>query len=317
MMRQLEPLLPTLASEAPEGDDWIHEPKLDGYRLVAHVSGRRVALMSRRGHDWSGRFPELVRALSRLSPPRLVLDGEVVVLDERGLSDFQALQNSLKGGGRAKHVYFVFDLLFLGDDDLRDAPLVQRKEALRRLLIARHAPSDRVRYSDHVRGHGPEMFRRACEVGLEGIISKQAFAPYQGGRSTSWLKVKCGAQQEFVIGGFTAPRGSRSAMGALLLGVYEGGRLRYAGKVGTGFTDASLRELHARLLPLSTDEAPFADPPRGAAARGVTWVRPQLVAEVRFTGFTRDGYVRHPSFHGLRDDKQPVDVRRETAAAHP
>jgi bifunctional non-homologous end joining protein LigD len=313
-----EPQLATLVDEAPTGDAWLHELKLDGYRLVAEVRGKRVALYSRRGHDWAARAPHVAGVLARLGED-VVLDGELVVLDERGISDFQRLQNSLTGGKDDACVYFAFDLLARGKTSLAARPLDERKAALAELL-AKHAKTlgRTVRLSEHVIGRGPEFFARACEMNVEGIISKRRDRPYKPGRSTDWLKVKCKKRQEFVIGGFSAPRSSRGFFGSLLLGVHDpAGKLHYAGKVGTGFSAASLAEVHDRLLPLAQPKPAFVDPPRGADARGVTWTAPKLLAEIEFAEITRDGRVRHASFQGLRDDKAARKITLEKPVPKP
>jgi bifunctional non-homologous end joining protein LigD len=308
----VEPQLATLVSAAPEGDEWLHEIKLDGYRIVARIERGKVKLHSRRGNDWSARLPSLASALGTLPVQSALLDGELVVLNERGVTDFQLLQNSLHEGKDARCVYYAFDLLYRDGLDLRALPLSERKELLRSTLEAAEQP--RLRFSDHFRGSGPAFFQQACQKGLEGIISKEADAPYVSGRKRSWLKVKCMSEQELVVGGFTRPAGSRQHLGSLLVGMREGKRLVYAGKVGTGFTQASLAELARRLKPLEQEEAPFANPPRGADARGVHWVAPELVAQISFIERTRDGMIRHASFHGLRDDKASADVKLEEPA---
>jgi bifunctional non-homologous end joining protein LigD len=305
----VEPELATLTSAAPEGADWLHEIKLDGYRLLVRIERGRAVLFSRRGNDWTARLPSIASALGALPVESALLDGELVALDERGASDFQRLQNSLDADKDVPLTYFAFDALYLDGFDLRELSLLERKARLREVFHAAQSP--RLRLSDHVVGDGPAFFEQACKMGLEGIICKRADAPYVSGRGRAWLKVKCLSVQEFVIGGFTAPAGSRKHLGALLIGVREGERLVYAGKVGTGFTQASLTRLAAQLSPLERDTSPFANPPHGADARGVHWVNPELVAQVSFAERTRDGIVRHASFHGLRDDKAPEDVRME------
>jgi len=305
------PQLATLVSAAPEGAAWLQELKFDGYRIQARLERGAVTLRSRNALDWSSRFPTLARALAALPARQALLDGEVVVLRD-GRSDFQALQNALSARDDSRCVYFCFDLLHLDGCDLRALPLVERKELLRDLL---KGADDRARYSDHVIGRGPEFFAKACELGAEGALCKRADAPYESGRSRSWLKVKCTSRQEFVIGGFTAPAGSRQHFGALLLGAHdEHGALRYAGKVGTGFSAASLAELRRKLRPLEQGASPFEPPPPRSEARGVRWVRPELVAEVEFTERTRDGRVRHASFQGLREDKPAGQVTPEKPA---
>ncbi len=303
------PQLATLVGEAPAGPDWVHEIKLDGYRVLAGVTNGRARLWTRSGLDWSDRFAGLTADLAGLQASSALLDGEVVALDASGRSSFQALQRALGGDG-GELVYYVFDLLAAQGKSLRSRPLLERKAALAALLES--SPLASVRLSDHVAGQGEEFFQRACQLGVEGVVSKRADASYRSGRNRDWLKTKCSARQEFVIGAYTEPRGSRAQLGALLVGIYDGGELRYAGKVGTGFDATTLAELKAKLHPLEQREAPFADPPRGAVARGVHWVKPRLVAEVSFTEWTADGRLRHPTFRGLREDKTSRDVRRES-----
>jgi len=308
----LEPELATLVSGAPDGDEWVHELKFDGYRLIAVLEGGTVRLLTRNGNDWTERMPALAGALARVKHDA-VLDGELVVLDEHGVSNFQRLQNSLSAGSSAELVYYAFDLLFLDGADRRAQPLVERKRALDALLKEAPASVRKVlRASEHVVGRGAEFFRTACGLGVEGIVSKRAAAPYRAGRGRDWLKVKCLKRQEFVIVGFTDPGGSRSHFGALLLAVRGERGFVYAGRVGTGFSEASLGELRSALEPLgTTQQLELENAPRGAHARGVHWVEPKLVCEVAFTGFTEDGLLRHPTFQGLRDDKRPEEVRAE------
>jgi bifunctional non-homologous end joining protein LigD len=310
----IEVQLATLTSVAPNGDEWLHEIKLDGYRIVARIEDKRVQLLTRRGHDWTARAPKLAEALAQLPLHNAILDGELVSLRPDGRSDFQALQNALSENRSRSLVYYAFDLLFLDGTDLRSRPLEERKVALAALLANAKGPPQ-VRLSDHVVGGGLRFFEQASKLQLEGIISKRAHAPHHPGRSKDWLKIKCIARQEFVVGGYTLPGGARTHFGALLVGVREGDSLRYAGKVGTGFSQKSLRELYARLVPLRRSTTPFANPPEGAAFRAARWVEPTLVAEVSFTEFTKDGHLRHPSFQGLRDDKPASAVVRERPQA--
>lgn len=305
----IEPELATLTSSAPEGDEWLHEIKLDGYRLLARIDGGKATLKSRRGNDWTARLPSIQSAVEALSLDSGLLDGELVMLGENGVSDFQLLQNSLEGEQDARLVYFVFDALFLNGFDLRQLPLIERKAKLRAAVVAANNPH--VRFSDHIQGNGPAFFEQACKRGLEGIVCKRADAPYTSGRGRTWLKVKCLSVQEFAIGGFTEPTRSRQHLGALLLGVRKGKKLMYAGKVGTGFTRASLAALAQRLEPLEQSEPPFENPPRGAERRGVHWVAPELVAQIAFSERTQDGLLRHASFQGLRDDKTSAEVNLE------
>ena len=307
--RFVAPQLATLVGAAPAGEQWLHELKFDGYRILARVDEGRVQLLSRNDRDWTDHFPAVASAAARLPARRALLDGEVAMLLPDGTTSFQALQNAGAEEPRGQLVYMVFDLLHLDGHDLTGAGLEDRKRVLRALVDAGGAAADPVRYSDHVVGSGPEFFEQACRHGLEGIISKRRDAPYRGARGTEWQKVKCLKRQEVVIGGYTDPEGSRVGIGALLAGVYDDGRLVYAGKVGTGFTDKSLRDLEQRLRALRQDAAPFAT--RSEGVPRAHWVKPELVAEVAFSEWTADGRMRHPSYQGLREDKPAAEVVRE------
>jgi bifunctional non-homologous end joining protein LigD len=313
----IAPQLATLVDSVPEGEAWLHEVKLDGYRLLCRIDNGHVQFLTRQAQDWTASFKSLADAARKLPVGCALLDGEVVALDDRGNSSFQRLQNSLKGGNRAPLIYFAFDLLHLDGRDLRSLPLLTRKTILRQLLNdAADGRDDAapIRYSEHWIGRGQALYDESCRRGLEGIISKRADALYRSERSRDWLKIKCLQRQEFVIGGFSDPAGSRSGLGALLLGVFDRqGHLRYAGRVGTGFTHKSLADLRARLDPLVRGTPPFIDPPKGYAAKGVHWVEPKLVGEVAFTEWTEDNLLRHPSFYGLREDKPAAGIVREQA----
>jgi bifunctional non-homologous end joining protein LigD len=304
-----ETLAPQLASPAdapPTGDEWLHELKFDGYRILAFVESATARLVSRNGLDWTHRFPRLARELPRLPAKTALLDGEVVHLKPEGTSSFAGLQKALSEGRTDDLVYYGFDLLHLDGWDLREAALVDRKEALAALLG--RAAEGLVRYSDHHFGQGGEFYRNACNFELEGIVSKRRDAPYRSGRSKTWLKVKCVNRDEFVVIGFTDPAGSRIGFGALVLGYYDqSGALRYAGRVGTGFDGKLLADLRRRLdaLPKGTKPKTL---PKGTPVRGVHWVEPRLVAEVAYTGWTADGILRHPAFLGLREDKSPEEI---------
>jgi len=301
----IAPQLATLVDTPPQGDDWIHEIKYDGYRLLCRIAAGKATLLTRSGQDWTDRFESIAEAAAALPVEDAMIDGEAVVLGADGRSSFQALQNAIGRSGFPSIQYFAFDLLHLDHHDLTRVPLERRKEALAALLGPRDG-SDTLRYSDHVLGKGAPFYAAACRRKLEGIVAKRREGPYRSGRGRDWVKVKCTARREFVIGGYTEPRGARSAFGALLIGVHENGDgLRYAGRVGTGFTQASLRELHEKLARLETAKPPFRDPP---PARDVHWVKPRLVAEVEFTEMTKDGLLRHPSFQGLREDKPASEV---------
>jgi bifunctional non-homologous end joining protein LigD len=304
------PQLATLVTAPPPGDAWLHEMKFDGYRIVCRLAGRRATLWSRNARDWTARFPEIAAAAACLPVREALLDGEIAVLLPNGTTSFQALQNALSGDEQGRLVYFLFDLLHLDGQDLAGATLETRKAALEKLVPARDGP---LRYSSHVVGQGEAFFKRACRLSLEGIVSKRRDQPYEPGRGHSWLKVKCVREQEFVVGGFTEPKGTRVGLGALLLGVYDGKDLVYAGKVGTGFTGASVAQLRERLDRIRVPDSPFRLRPPGAAA--ARWVKPELVAEIAFTEWTGDGRLRHPSFKGLREDKPAREIVRERPRA--
>ncbi|HKA25642.1 MAG TPA: DNA ligase D [Candidatus Eisenbacteria bacterium] len=306
------PELATLVAQVPSGDEWLHEIKFDGYRVIARLDDGRATLFTRSGQNWTDRFPAVGEAVARLPARRLLLDGEVVVLGPDGISSFQALQNAIKRPAGGRLVYFVFDLLHQDGWGLGGVALEERKRALSALLSGQ-GRAGAIRYSDHVIGQGEAFFGKACQRGLEGVVSKRRASLARHGRGTDWLKIKCSWRQEFVIAGYTEPKRSRVGFGALLLGVQDKGRgLRYAGRVGTGFDNELLRTLHRKLQALETREAPFHDPPR---ERDTHWVKPRLVAEVSFTEWTSDGLLRHPSFVGLREDKKAAEVVREKPAA--
>lgn len=314
---ELAPQLATLARSAPVGSDWVHEIKFDGYRLLAFLAAGKVRLITRRGNDWTGRFPEVARAVAKIPAAQAILDGEVVVIAADGRHDFQALQNAMRSRDRSAIVYCVFDLPHCDGFDLTRCPLLQRKRVLRGLLES--TPGKRLCYSGHVRGHGPEMLAQTCRLKLEGIISKRIDSIYVPRRGHSWLKSKCSKRQEFIVGGYTDPSGTRIGFGALLLGYHQQGRLLYAGKVGTGFDDAELRRLLQRMQKLAVSRSPFDVPVPRPDARGAHWISPELVIEAEFSEWTGDGRLRHPSYMGLREDKRPSEVVREvpepTAAA--
>ena len=306
---RISPTLATLVDKPAQGDDWIHEIKYDGYRIVARLTGGKVRLLSRNGKDWTDKFAAIAGQVKKIKAKSAWLDGEVCAVDAKGRSSFQGLQNALNGSGANALVYFIFDLPYLDGYDLRGAALSERKRLLEALL---ECSGTLLRYSPDVRGSGGEVYRQACSMSLEGIVSKRLDSAYGSGlRTRNWVKVKCSLRQEMVIGGFTDPQGSRSGFGALLLGVHANGKLRYAGKVGTGFDDKLLVDLRAKLDRLETDAAPFVNPPRGYEARGAHWVEPKLVAEVQFTEWSEAGALRHPSFLGLRADKKAAEVVRE------
>ena len=306
--RQLQ--LAQLVDKAPAGDEWLHEQKFDGYRILAAREAGEVHLYSRRFHDWTAQFPVVAEAVAALPAKQALIDGEVAVILPDGRTSFQALQNA--SGRDANLGYFVFDLLALDGKDLTKLPLEERKAVLARLVgDAKHGV---IRYSDHVIGSGEAFFRLACERGLEGIVSKRRDKPYVPGRGRSWLKTKCLLRQELVIGGYTDPEGARTHIGALLVGYYEGDRLVYAGKVGTGFNMKDLVELKQALAPLEISRSAFSpEPARAWTGPNRHWVSPVLVAEVAFSEWTNDGRLRHPSYQGLRRDKPATEIVREHA----
>lgn len=308
----VSPALATLVEELPRAEGYAYEIKYDGYRALAWIDDGEVSIRTRAGKDWTGSFPEIAAALARVRVRRAIVDGEIVHLDAHGKSSFQRLQHALGKGGRTTDLaYFVFDLLHCDGVDFTKEPLDVRKAKLRTLLAGVEAP---LVMGDHATEHGEALFREACKRGLEGIVAKRLSSTYTSRRTKDWLKVKCQKRQELVIVGLTAPKGSRTGIGALLLGVYEGKKLVYAGKVGTGFSHASLVALGERLRPLVVKEPPVASPPRIA---GATWVEPKLVCEVRFLEWTDEGRLRHPSFEGLREDKSARKVVREEEAPLP
>jgi DNA ligase D-like protein (predicted ligase) len=293
----------------PRGPQWFFELKWDGVRVLALRSGERVRFWSRNGIDVTAQYRELVTVVGTLPGGDLALDVEVVALDEGGRPSFQLLQRRMHttrtGGAQPIHG-LAFDCVALHGRDLRALPLGERKALLRELLRG----GDALRYSDHLEGDGERFLRAACREGFEGVVAKRADSPYVGGRRREWLKIKCNLQQEFVIGGWTDPKGTRAYLGAVHLGVYEDGDLVYVGRAGTGLDTARLKALHQKLRALEAETCPFTagSPPRGMEHH---WVRPALVCQVRFTEWTADGHVRHPVYLGLREDKPPADVRRE------
>jgi DNA ligase D-like protein (predicted ligase) len=308
-------MLATLTDRRDFGDDWLLERKFDGERCVARKDRGEVRLESRTGKDLTGTYPEVRAALAAQRARSLLLDGEVVAYEAEQTS-FSRLQQRL--GVREPSpdlvaafpvVYCVFDLLEVDGADLTDRPLLERRAWLEKTI----RPRQGLQLSEAWRGDSERRFARACRSGWEGLIAKRADAPYEPGRSKDWLKLKCSWEQEFVIGGYTDPAGSRTDFGALLVGYYEDGRLRYAGKVGTGFTAGTLRELGARLRELEAPESPFGDV--RPIPRGTHWTRPELVAQIGFAEWTSEDRLRQPRFLGLRDDKRPDEVVRERPAA--
>lgn len=308
----VEPMLARLVEKAPTGEGWLHEVKFDGYRLLARIEDGSVKLLTRSALDWTSRFGSAVpEALAALPVANALLDGEIIVENGAGASDFSTLQADLSEGRSDRFVFYAFDLLHLDGEDLRPLPLLERKARLARVLEGVGGP---LRFSSHFDESGATVLRHACRLGLEGVISKERDAPYRSGRGRAWVKSKCTARQEFVIGGFVPSTTGRDLIGSLVLGVNEGGKLRHVGRVGTGFSAAVARDLFKRLSALTRDRSPFGDPLPAEARRGVTFVHPERVAEVEFRAWTADGHLRHASFRGLRDDKAAAEVVAERPA---
>jgi bifunctional non-homologous end joining protein LigD len=300
--------LATLVRSVPEGDDWVFEIKFDGYRALAYLDHGEVQLVSRNGLSFNDRFAPIRERLARLPCKSAVIDGEVCSIDASGRTRFEALQGVERDRTQSELVLFAFDLLWLDGKDLRGESLLARKERLAKLIPG--TASGVVRRSEHVVGDGPSFLEAARELGLEGIMAKRGSSPYRGGRSLDWQKIKVDRREELLIAGYTPPKGSRARFGALLLAIPDekSGALRYAGKVGTGFDTRTLEDLFDAMAPLRVEHPPVVDPPR---ERGAVWVEPRLVAEIRYTEWTSDGKLRHPTFLGLREDKPPREVRRE------
>jgi bifunctional non-homologous end joining protein LigD len=310
MRRYAEVQLATLVDAPPEGSQWVHEIKYDGYRLLAFLANGNVRLRTRNGNDWTPKFPSISASVAKLKAKTAILDMEAVVLDSAGKSNFQAMQGALGDGGNPQSIQaYVFDLLYLDGEDITGESLTSRKEALEGLLKKSKA-SKSLHYSDHVAGRGADMLAKSCAMGLEGVVSKLADSLYRPGRQKTWLKSKCIKRQEFVIIGFTDARTGTRAIGALHLGYNEHGKLKYAGKVGTGFGMKYAQDLYGRLSKLRTDTPPVQDLPR-SVVKAAHWVKPSLLCEVSFTEWTADGHIRHPSFQGLREDKKPQEVVKE------
>ena len=307
----LQPELATLVDELPKDPDhWIFEIKFDGYRMLTRAERGKVRLTTRTGNDWTHKLPKLAQALEAMDLPDGWYDGEIIMPGERVPADFQALQGAFDSSRTGDIVYYLFDLPYCAGYDLRQVPLVERRAVLERIVA--HKPHDKVRFSAVFDAKPEDVVASACRLGLEGVIAKRRNSAYITRRSSDWIKLKCGLRQEFVIGGYTDPKGSRTGIGSLLLGVHDDkGRLKYSGNVGTGFSEQTLRELRRQLDAVPADKSPFA---AGAEIpRGAHWVKPKLVCEVAFGEWTRDDRIRHSVFHGLRGDKKPEAIVREEA----
>jgi DNA ligase D-like protein (predicted ligase) len=312
----IRPQLTQLVQEAPDGDHWLHEIKYDGFRMHARLDHGEVRLLTRNGLNWTVKYPQIARAVAALPARQAYLDGELCGVRADGITSFSMIQLASDEGNAAGLVLFLFDLLYRDGEDLTARPLIERKERLATLLPPAGSP---LHYSDHQTGLGPAFYQHACAVKVEGIVSKRADAPYAPGNRGLWLKVKCLNREEFVVIGWTDPEGARPFLGALLLGYYDpGGRLTYAGRVGTGINQAELERLWRRLQPLAIARMPLDAPPPRSTRFGsplvlsrVHWVRPALVAEVKFLTWTEDNLLRQVVYGGLREDKPAAEVRRD------
>jgi bifunctional non-homologous end joining protein LigD len=308
---QLQPQLATLVDSPPaDPDNWIYEIKFDGYRMLARAEGGKVRLITRNGNDWTHKLQHLQQALQSMELPDGWYDGEIIMPGERVPADFQALQGAFDSSRTSNILYYLFDLPYCAGYDLREVPLLERRAVLQRVLERK--PHDKVRFSSVFEARPQDVVASACRLGLEGVIAKRRHSAYVTRRSSDWIKLKCGHRQEFVIGGYTDPKGSRTGIGSLLLGVHDGkGALKYAGNVGTGFNEQTLRELRRQLDAVAADRSPFAA--NSNIPKKAHWVKPQLVCEVAFGEWTRDDRIRHSVFHGLRDDKKAGTITREEA----
>jgi bifunctional non-homologous end joining protein LigD len=306
------PQLATLFDKPPAGDEWLHELKFDGYRLLCHLQRGNVRFWTRNQNDWTAKFPGLGKAIKELPVKSAIFDGEVVALDASGRASFQKLQQSINKGAGSGLIFHIFDLIYIEGYSLTRTPLRERKAVLEE-LIGPLGERSVLRYSDHIEGNGAQFFKEACKLGLEGIVSKLADSLYESTRSHSWLKIKCIKRQEFVIAGYTlSDKGI--PFSSLILGFYDKGKLIYAGRAGTGYTNAMRVELRKKLDRMVVNKRPFAELPKDPGLRRAVWTEPKLVGEVAFTEWTDEGIIRHPSFQGLREDKKPHVVVREEPA---
>lgn len=312
MAEFVSPQLATLVDKPPTGDQWFHELKLDGYRLICHLHKGEVRFWTRNQKDWTAKFPTLGKAVKTLKLTSAILDGEVVALDASGRASFQKLQQHINKGASAGLMFHIFDLIYIDGFDLTRCTLRDRKRVLAELLEGLPEISP-LRFSDHLEGNGEEFLNEACKFGLEGIVSKLADSKYESTRSRNWLKIKCLKRQEFVIAGYTLSE-KGLPFSSIILGVYDQGKLIFAGRAGTGFSNQLRVDLKKMLDKLVRKTRPFAEIPKDPDLRTAVWTEPALVGEVAFTEWTDEGIIRHPSFQGLREDKKPTDVVREEPA---
>lgn len=296
------PCLATLKPRAPIGPEWEHEIKFDGYRIMASIAAGRVRLFTRKGLDWTERFPAIAKALAQLKVQSAYVDGEMVVRDADGVTTFRELVNDLKQERADRMEFMAFDLLHLDGADLRARPLAERKAALAKLLGGQRPRLLHVEYVGSIEGVGSDVLKAACEMKLEGIVSKRVDLPYRSGRQPAWIKAKCSASEDFKIIGYLPSNAMTDAIGALVVAIEERGKLVYAGRVGTGYTVAVAKELRRKLDALRVDKRPVAKLPAEASTRGVVWVMPALLARIDFRELSADGVLRHAVFKGLRED---------------
>ena len=302
--------LAKLVNTVPEGDEWLYELKYDGYRIFAYLEGNNVRLMTRNGNDYTKRFADIAYSLINWAAGKaMILDGETVVMDGSGKTDFQALQNYMRNPKGQNLTYIIFDLLALDGVDLRGHRLIDRKEMLEELM--KDSPKN-LRFSQHIEGNGKEFLQAACQANLEGIVGKKADSLYSGTRKGDWIKLKCDKRQEFVIGGYTLSDKKTSGVSSVLLGVYEGEELVYAGRAGTGFTVRSMKELEEEFQSMKRETTPFKQAPESKKNEEITWLQPELVAEIKFAEWTEENLLRQASFKGLRTDKDPRDIKKES-----
>jgi bifunctional non-homologous end joining protein LigD len=305
----VSPQLATLVEKPPPGDEWFHELKFDGYRLLCHLNRSAIRFWTRNQKDWTAKFAPLGKAVKALKLGSAILDGEVVALDASGRASFQKLQQALHKNAGAGLIFHVFDVIYLEGFNLTRCPLRERKRLLAE-LFERVDESSPLRFSDHIEGNGTQFFEEACKHGIEGIVSKLADSPYESTRSRNWQKIKCLKRQEFVIAGYTlSDKGL--PFSSLVLGVYDKGKLIYAGRAGTGFSNQMRVDLKKMLDRIAAKTRPFEQIPSDPGLRRAVWAEPKLVGEVVFTEWTDEGIIRHPSFQGLREDKKPIEVVRE------
>ncbi|HEX3026201.1 MAG TPA: DNA ligase D, partial [Clostridia bacterium] len=315
--QRMDVQLARLVNTVPEGEDWLFELKYDGYRIIAYLEGDSVRLITRNGNDFTSRFQDVADALADWANGRaMILDGEMAITDAQGRTDFQALQSYMRNPGGKKLTYIVFDLLALDGADLRGRRLLERKDMLETLM--KNAPKN-LYCSKYIKGNGKESLLAACKLNLEGIVGKKADSVYSGTRNGDWVKLKCEKRQEFVIGGYTRSDKKSGGISSLLLGVYEGTELIYAGRAGTGLTERGMMELEKKFESIKAETAPFKNAPAPKTNESFTWLKPVMAAEIRFAEWTSDHLLRQASFKGLRTDKDPREIKMETAcdAAEP